>query len=43
MRQAAAQALHHCQHSSAFGARLVDQPLMQNVLTDLALEAEAAT
>ena len=43
MRQAAVQALHHCRHRSAFGARLVDQPLMQNVLADLALEAEAAT
>jgi len=43
MRQAAVQALHHCQHRSAFGARLKDQPLMQNVLADLALEAEAAT
>ena len=43
MRQAAAQALHHCRHRSAFGARLLDQPLMQNVLADLALEAEAAT
>ena len=43
MRQAVAQALHHCHYRSAFGARLVDQPLMQNVLADLALEAEAAT
>jgi hypothetical protein len=43
MRQAAAQALHHCRHRSAFGARLAEQPLMQNVLADLALEAEAAT
>jgi len=43
MRQAVAQALHHCQYRSAFGARLADQPLMQNVLADLALEAEAAT
>lgn len=42
MRQAAAQALHHCHHRSAFGARLSDQPLMQNVLADLALENEAA-
>jgi putative acyl-CoA dehydrogenase len=42
MRQAVAQALHHCQYRSAFGARLADQPLMQNVLADLALEAEAA-
>jgi putative acyl-CoA dehydrogenase len=43
MRQAAVQALHHCRYRSAFGARLLDQPLMQNVLADLALEAEAAT
>ncbi|WP_148864451.1 isovaleryl-CoA dehydrogenase [Marinobacter fonticola] len=42
MRQAAAQALHHCRHREAFGARLVQQPLMQNVLADLALESEAA-
>ncbi len=42
MRQAAAQALHHCHHRSAFGARLSEQPLMQNVLADLALESEAA-
>ena len=43
MRQAAAQALHHCHYRSAFGARLSEQPLMQNVLADLAIEAEAAT
>ncbi|MDV2078604.1 isovaleryl-CoA dehydrogenase [Marinobacter xestospongiae] len=42
LRQAAAQALHHCRHRSAFGATLADQPLMQNVLADLALESEAA-
>jgi putative acyl-CoA dehydrogenase len=42
MRQAVAQASHHCRHRSAFGARLSDQPLMQNVLADLALESEAA-
>jgi putative acyl-CoA dehydrogenase len=42
MRQAVAQITHHCQHRSAFGARLSDQPLMQNVLADLALEQEAA-
>lgn len=42
MRQATAQALHHCHHRSAFGAPLDRQPLMQNVLADLALEAEAA-
>jgi putative acyl-CoA dehydrogenase len=37
------QAVHHARHRSAFGKRLVDQPLMTNVLADLALEAEAAT
>jgi putative acyl-CoA dehydrogenase len=43
MRQAVAQASHHAAHRSAFGRRLADQPLMQNVLADLALESEAAT
>jgi putative acyl-CoA dehydrogenase len=43
MRAALAQALHHCEHRSAFGRRLAEQPLMQNVLADLALEWEAAT
>ena len=42
MRMAASQALHHCAHRSAFGKRLSEQPLMQNVLADLALESEAA-
>ena len=42
LRQAFAQASHHCHHRSAFGAKLSDQPLMQNVLADLALESEAA-
>ncbi|WP_030766146.1 acyl-CoA dehydrogenase family protein [Streptomyces sp. NRRL F-2664] len=43
MRQALTQAVHHAEHRSAFGARLIDQPLMRNVLADLALESEAAT
>jgi putative acyl-CoA dehydrogenase len=43
MRQALAQAAHHAAHRSAFGRRLCEQPLMQNVLADLALECEAAT
>ena len=43
MRQAAAQAVHHCHHRAAFGAMLDRQPLMQNVLADLVLESEAAT
>lgn len=42
LRQASAQALHHCRHRSVFGHQLNDQPLMQNVLADLALESEAA-
>lgn len=43
MRQALAQAQHHAAHRHAFGRRLLDQPLMRNVLADLALESEAAT
>ncbi|MFF8276064.1 acyl-CoA dehydrogenase family protein [Streptomyces lateritius] len=43
MRQGLVQAVHHATHRSAFGARLADQPLMTNVLADLAVEAEAAT
>jgi putative acyl-CoA dehydrogenase len=43
MRAALNQALHHAAYRSAFGKRLVEQPLMQNVLADLALESEAAT
>ncbi|WP_077529656.1 isovaleryl-CoA dehydrogenase [Vreelandella utahensis] len=41
-RQAAAQALHHCAYRDAFGGRLNQQPLMQNVLADLALESEGS-
>ena len=43
MRQAVAQAVHHARHRTAFQKRLIDQPLMTNVLADLALECEAAT
>ena len=43
MRQALVQALHHARHRRAFGKALVQQPLMRNVLADLALESEAAT
>jgi putative acyl-CoA dehydrogenase len=43
MRQAVAQATHHAAHRSAFGKRLLEQPLMQNVLADLCVESEAAT
>ncbi len=43
MRQALVQALHHATHRSAFQKKLIQQPLMRNVLSDLALESEAAT
>ena len=43
LRQGTAQAIHHAAHRQAFGKRLVDQPLMGNVLADLAVESEAAT
>ncbi|MFI5975292.1 acyl-CoA dehydrogenase family protein [Streptomyces sp. NPDC051452] len=43
MRQAVAQAIHHTAHREAFGGKLIDKPLMRNVLADLALESEAAT
>ncbi|CAM5646970.1 acyl-CoA dehydrogenase family protein [Streptomyces afghaniensis] len=43
MRQAVAQAVHHCTYREAFGGKLADKPLMRNVLADLALESEAAT
>jgi putative acyl-CoA dehydrogenase len=43
MRQAVAQAVHHARHRTAFQKNLIDQPLMTNVLADLALESEAAT
>lgn len=42
MRQGLLQAVHHTRHRAAFQRRLIDQPLMQNVLADLALETEAA-
>jgi putative acyl-CoA dehydrogenase len=43
MRQAVSQASWHAAHRHAFGAALIDKPLMQNVLADLELEVEAAT
>ena len=43
MRHAFVQAAHHATHRSAFGRSLIAQPLMRNVLSDLALESEAAT
>src|SRR5215208_3443056 len=43
MRWGLAQAVHHARHRSAFGKLLAEQPAMQNVLADLAVESEAAT
>jgi len=43
MRWALANAIHHCRHRAVFGKLLVDQPLMTQVLADLALDVEAAT
>ncbi len=42
MRQAVAQAAHHVTHRRAFQRALIDQPVMANVVADLALESEAA-
>lgn len=43
MRAGFSQAVHHARHRAAFGRTLIDQPLMRNVLADLAVESEAAT
>jgi putative acyl-CoA dehydrogenase len=43
MRLALANAVHHCRHRTVFQKHLVDQPLMTQVLADLALDVEAAT
>lgn len=43
MHKALVEAIHHCRGRNAFGASLIDQPLMSTVLADLAIEGEAAT
>ncbi len=43
LRRGTLEAIHHARHRHAFGAPLVDQPAMRNVLADLAIESEAAT
>jgi len=43
MRQALARAIHHASYRSVFQKRLIDQPLMLQVLADMALDVEAAT
>jgi len=42
MRRAVNEAIHHCQYRSVFGKKLIDQPLMQQVLSDLCLETNAS-
>ena len=42
MRRGIAEAVHHAHHRYAFGDRLINQPLMKNVLADLCLEYEAS-
>ena len=43
MRMALVQALHHARHRTVFQKRLADQPMMRNLLADMALEVEGAT
>jgi putative acyl-CoA dehydrogenase len=43
VRAALVQAINHAAHRRTFGRLLIEHPLMQNVLADLALESEAAT
>lgn len=43
IRQALAQTLHYTRHRHAFGKALIDQPVMTELLADMALESEAAT
>ena len=43
LRRGTVEAIHHARHRTAFGAPLVEQPAMRNVLADLAIESEAAT
>ena len=43
MRAGLAEAVHHARHRQVFGSRLIDQPLMQRVLADMALDVAGAT
>ncbi len=43
MRTSLAEAVHHCRHRSAFGKKLIEQPLMERVLADLSLDAVASS
>ncbi|PWB58545.1 MAG: DNA alkylation response protein, partial [Bradyrhizobiaceae bacterium] len=43
MRMALSQALHHARHRTVFQRRLADQPMMRQLLADMALELEGVT
>ena len=43
MRAGLTEAVHHSRHRKVFGNTLIDQPLMQRVLADMALDVAAAT
>jgi len=43
MRTSLAEAVHHARHRSAFGAKLIEQPMMARVLADLSLDSSAAS
>ena len=43
MRAGLAEAVHHTRHRRVFGQPLADQPIMQRVLADMALDVAAAT
>jgi len=43
MRAGLAEAVNHTRHRQVFGAYLMDQPLMQRVLADMALDVAGAT
>ena len=43
MRAGLAEAIHHTRHRLAFGQKLVDQPVMQRVLADMALDVAGAS
>lgn len=43
IRAALTQATHHIRHRRVFGTKLIDQPLMRNVIADVGIESEAAT
>ncbi|MFI0846231.1 acyl-CoA dehydrogenase family protein [Mesorhizobium sp. IMUNJ 23232] len=43
MRAGLAEAVHHARHRKVFGGNLIEKPLMQRVLADMALDVAGAT